>query len=77
MGAGCPPGLSRLYIGGVLTGQVRGLPRADSSLRSAYPAESVQRSVLMRRGEKIPLFPLEVVLLPQTPLSLHIFEERY
>ena len=31
----------------------------------------------MRRGEKIPLFPLEVVLLPQTPLSLHIFEERY
>jgi Lon protease-like protein len=26
---------------------------------------------------KIPLFPLEVVLLPETILPLHIFEERY
>src|SRR5689334_7806131 len=25
----------------------------------------------------IPLFPLSVVLLPSTPLPLHIFEERY
>ena len=25
----------------------------------------------------LPLFPLEVVLFPQTPLPLHIFEERY
>src|SRR4051794_30914805 len=25
----------------------------------------------------IPLFPLEVVLLPGTPMPLHIFEERY
>lgn len=25
----------------------------------------------------LPLFPLEVVLLPQEPLPLHIFEERY
>jgi Lon protease-like protein len=25
----------------------------------------------------IPLFPLNVVLLPETPLPLHIFEERY
>ena len=25
----------------------------------------------------LPLFPLEVVLLPEAPLSLHIFEERY
>ena len=25
----------------------------------------------------LPLFPLEVVLLPRTPLPLHIFEERY
>ena len=25
----------------------------------------------------LPLFPLEVVLLPEEPLSLHIFEERY
>jgi len=29
-------------------------------------------------GEKtIPLFPLEVVLMPSMPLPLHIFEERY
>jgi len=27
--------------------------------------------------ERIPLFPLEVVLLPGTPLPLHIFEPRY
>ncbi|WP_455383353.1 LON peptidase substrate-binding domain-containing protein [Salinispira pacifica] len=26
---------------------------------------------------RIPLFPLEVVLMPGTPLPLHIFEERY
>jgi Lon protease-like protein len=25
----------------------------------------------------IPLFPLGLVLLPQMPLPLHIFEERY
>ena len=25
----------------------------------------------------LPLFPLEVVLLPESPLPLHIFEERY
>jgi Lon protease-like protein len=27
--------------------------------------------------ERIPLFPLDVVLLPRMPLPLHIFEERY
>src|SRR5450755_2786176 len=27
--------------------------------------------------ELLPLFPLQVVLFPQTPLPLHIFEERY
>ncbi|HVO84873.1 MAG TPA: LON peptidase substrate-binding domain-containing protein [Syntrophobacteria bacterium] len=31
----------------------------------------------MNREERIPLFPLEVVLLPHIPLPLHIFEERY
>jgi Lon protease-like protein len=31
----------------------------------------------MYREERIPLFPLEVVLLPRIPLPLHIFEERY
>ncbi|HYR03169.1 MAG TPA: LON peptidase substrate-binding domain-containing protein [Syntrophobacteria bacterium] len=31
----------------------------------------------MRREARIPLFPLEVVLLPHISLPLHIFEERY
>jgi Lon protease-like protein len=29
------------------------------------------------RQELLPLFPLHVVLFPTTPISLHIFEERY
>jgi Lon protease-like protein len=29
------------------------------------------------RGELLPLFPLQTVLLPRAPLPLHIFEERY
>jgi len=29
------------------------------------------------RVQKIPLFPLGVVLLPGLPLPLHIFEDRY
>jgi Lon protease-like protein len=29
------------------------------------------------RGAMLPLFPLQVVLFPRTPLPLHIFEERY
>ena len=28
-------------------------------------------------GEPLPLFPLQVVLFPNSALSLHIFEERY
>ena len=28
-------------------------------------------------GQLLPLFPLSVVLLPATPLPLHIFEDRY
>jgi len=31
----------------------------------------------MQTGRTIPLFPLGLVLLPQVPLPLHIFEERY
>jgi Lon protease-like protein len=31
----------------------------------------------MPRPTRIPLFPLEVVLLPEMPLPLHIFEPRY
>jgi Lon protease-like protein len=29
------------------------------------------------RGVMLPLFPLELVLFPRTPVPLHIFEERY
>lgn len=28
-------------------------------------------------GERIPLFPLHTLLLPQTDLGLHVFEQRY
>jgi Lon protease-like protein len=31
----------------------------------------------MYETQMIPLFPLNIVLLPQTPIPLHIFEERY
>ena len=31
----------------------------------------------MQSENTIPLFPLGLVLLPQMPLPLHIFEERY
>lgn len=31
----------------------------------------------MGKPERIPIFPLEAVLFPGTPLPLHIFEERY
>ena len=31
----------------------------------------------LMRPERIPLFPLNVVLLPGAPLPLHIFEPRY
>jgi Lon protease-like protein len=31
----------------------------------------------MGQSRRIPLFPLNVVLLPRMPLPLHIFEERY
>jgi Lon protease-like protein len=31
----------------------------------------------MGKGMKIPLFPLDLVLLPGAPLPLHIFEPRY
>src|ERR1700690_26990 len=31
----------------------------------------------MAKPDRIPLFPLDVVLLPTMPLPLHIFEPRY
>ena len=49
---------------------MRGLYRADTSKSSgAYNREIV--------SALLPLFPLDVVLLPGVPLPLHIFEPRY
>jgi len=52
--------------------------------KSSYEGHVVQSKSLLslhaRLGEFVallPLFPLEVVLLPGTPLPLHIFEPRY
>jgi Lon protease-like protein len=42
----------------------------DYSLRRAYQFR-------MQSEDTIPLFPLGLVLMPQIPLPLHIFEERY
>jgi len=33
--------------------------------------------MVLMQEELLPLFPLQVVLFPRTPLPLHIFEERY
>ncbi len=51
-----------------------------SSLLINFSADDVEE--MDRPGEngnrlRIPLFPLNLVLLPQMPLPLHIFEERY
>jgi Lon protease-like protein len=35
------------------------------------------RIIVLMQEELLPLFPLQVVLFPRTPLPLHIFEERY
>src|SRR5437868_11104773 len=43
-------------------------------LRANASSKSVQ-SVEM--SDLIPLFPLELVLFPETPFPLHIFEPRY
>src|ERR1700682_1696085 len=42
-----------------------------------YPAHRQAAIIVHMQQELLPLFPLEVVLFPRTPLPLHIFEERY
>jgi len=42
-----------------------------------YPRRLVSFAMGLMRPERIPLFPLNVVLLPGAPLPLHIFEPRY
>lgn len=37
----------------------------------------VRRGIVMKDEERLPLFPLHVVLFPESLLPLHIFEERY
>jgi Lon protease-like protein len=48
-----------------------------SWLKQAVRLEPPAWSMLMVGKATIPLFPLEVVLMPSMPLPLHIFEERY
>src|ERR1039458_1605645 len=40
-------------------------------------ADASNRHNASMPGELIPLFPLQVVLLPRAPLPLHIIEDRY
>src|SRR5437667_12828417 len=47
---------------------------SDSCAAFPIPLESVLESLLM---VELPLFPLNTVLFPTAPLTLHIFEERY
>ena len=54
--------------------------RARSFFRNAYYNRKAAASAHFDPGEFVallPLFPLDVVLLPGTPLPLHIFEPRY
>lgn len=46
-------------------------------MRPNFSARLVSSGMGPMRPERIPLFPLDVVLLPGTPLPLHIFEPRY
>lgn len=46
-------------------------------MRPNFSARLVSSDMGPMRPERIPLFPLDVVLLPGTPLPLHIFEPRY
>src|SRR5258708_3631382 len=39
--------------------------------------EKIFRAYNMRLADLLPLFPLDLVLFPETPLPLHIFEPRY
>lgn len=54
--------------------------RTESQGR-AYNRRKLRRQVRLRYGvllsPLLPLFPLDLVLLPGTPLPLHIFEPRY
>src|SRR6266403_6089970 len=51
--------------------------RATSRIRHRRPCALVWFGVGPMRPERIPLFPLNVVLLPGAELPLHIFEPRY
>lgn len=49
-------------------------------MRGLYPARTCKSSTAYNRyivDARLPLFPLDVVLLPGAPLPLHIFEPRY
>jgi Lon protease-like protein len=48
--------------------------RASSPYRENYPRKIVTGGSV---SSLLPIFPLELVLLPGVPLPLHIFEPRY
>jgi Lon protease-like protein len=51
--------------------QLPGIVQLDVQLSAS------SRIMVLMQEELLPLFPLQVVLFPRTPLPLHIFEERY
>src|SRR3984885_3726988 len=54
----------------------RGHFAATIILSALLPAPSKRHNVTMST-RLLPLFPLQVVVFPRTPLPLHIFEDRY
>jgi uncharacterized protein len=74
------------HVGGTVRGDLHESMKADKVDRSGRISGSETTNLLVtaRREdghwgvpETVPLFPLDVVLLPGRPLPLHIFEPRY
>src|SRR5271165_5447766 len=52
-------------------------PKFVCSRRPLHPRFVKEAIIVHMEQSLLPLFPLNVVLFPRTPLPLHIFEERY
>ena len=55
----------------------RTLPPGNSLLEAAIPNRAFQELPADNANLLLPLFPLNLVLFPETNLPLHIFEPRY
>jgi Lon protease-like protein len=53
------------------------VPQLRGAAQLAVQLFPSSRIMVLMQEELLPLFPLQVVLFPRTPLPLHIFEERY